>query len=731
MSFVSGVFRIAAICCIAPAGLLWAAKKPLTIDAIVEAHHDLGEPVVWAPDGRRFVHQNENRVYLYDVPSRSDKELFSLDALQKLAVEPPPAAVFGWQNRRVREEPVQWSPSGQELLLAVKGDLFLWRFSTGKAEQLTATAETEADPRISPDGKRVAFRRGHDLYSLEIATKGITQLTRDRSATLLNGELDWVYPEELDLGTAYWWSPDSRRIAYMQFDVANEFVYPQTQLTALRAQYEPERYPQAGTPNPVVRVGVVPVEGAEPQTVWLDLGKASECLIARVDWLRDSGSVAVQRANRIQNRLDLLVADAATGRSRTILTETDKYWINISDAYRFLSESDQFLWSSERDGHRHLSLYSVDGRERARLTQGDWEVESIAGVDQAHSLVYYVSNEGNPLENQLWRVGLDGGNKTRLSANNGVRTISMSPVADYYTEFFSNVTTPPATTIHAADGKQIAVLREYDRGVPDKYQLLPAEFVQLKAADGTTLYARLIRPAGFRQDRKYPAIVMVYGGPGVQSVRNVWSGATWERVMAQRGFVIWELDNRGTAGRGHAFETPLFRRFGKTELEDQQTGVRYLLAMGFVDPARIGVTGWSYGGYMTLNCLLNAPELFHAGFAGAPVTDWHNYDTIYTERYLGLPSENEAGYREGSAVTWADKLKNPLLIVHNMEDDNVLFQNTLQMAAALEAAGKQFSIIPYTEKTHGLYGPTRRHLYETMTEFFEKELTAADASATK
>lgn len=718
---MSGAFRLAAICCIAPAGLLWAAKKPLTIDALLETHRDAGGPAIWARDGRRFVHEEGNRIYLYDVPTRSDKELLSLEPLEKLAVEQPPAPVFGWQNRRVSEDRIQWSPSGQALLLSVKGDLFLWRFGTREAEQLTATAEAEADPKLSPDGARVAFRRGHDLYSIEIATKRVTQLTRDGSATLLNGQLDWVYPEELDIGTAYWWSPDSRTIAYMQFDVAREFVYPQTQLTALRALYEPERYPQAGTPNALVRAGVVPVEGAQPQTVWLDLGDPAS-LIARVDWLRDSRRIAVQRANRMQNRLDVLIADATTGASHIILTEADKYWINISDVYRFLPNSDEFLWSSERDGHRHLWLYSFDGQQRARLTEGDWEVESIAGVDEAHKFVYYVSNEGTPVENQLWRVGFDGANETRLSADNGVRAINMSPTAEYYTESFSNFTTPPRTTIHGADGRQLAVLREPDRNIEDKYELPPSEIVQVKASDGATLYARLIRPAGFHPGRKYPAIVMVYGGPGVQIVRNVWSGATWERLMAQRGFVIWELDNRGTARRGHAFETPLFRRFGKTELEDQKTGVRHLISMGFVDPQRIGVTGWSYGGYMTLNCLLNAPEIFRAGLAGAPVTNWRNYDTIYTERYLGLPSENEDGYRDSSAVNWADKLKGRLLIVHNIQDDNVLFQNTLQMSVALEDAGKQFSVIPYAQKTHGLYGPARRHLYETMTDFFEQAL---------
>jgi len=722
MSLSTGALRVAVVCFLASVDLLCAARKPVTIDDIVEARFDGGIQPIWAPDGKRFVYPRGDSICIYDVPARSGKELLSLAPLEKLAVEAPPAPVFGWQNRRIRDEPIQWSPSGEELLLAVRGDLFLWRFSTRQAEQLTATAETEADPKLSPDGTRVAFRRGHDLYSLEIATKSVTQLTRDGSPTLLNGELDWVYPEELDLGTAYWWSPDSHKIAYMQFDVSHEFVYPQTQLTDLRALYEPQRYPQAGTPNATVRVGIVGVESTEPQTVWLDLLDPADSLIARVDWLRDSQRIAVQRADRIQNRLDLLIGDVASGITHAVLTESDKYWINIGDVYRFLRNSDEFLWSSERDGHRHLWLYSMDGQPKARLTQGDWEVESISGVDEARKLVYYVSNEGTPLENQLCRVSFDGSSKTRLSTGDGVRSIDMSPTAEYYTESFSNVTTPMSTTIHSADGKQIAVLRQPDRSAEDEFDLLPTEFVRVKAADGATLYGRLIRPAGFRKHRKYPAIVMVYGGPGVESVRNVWSGASWEQVMAQRGYVIWELDNRGTIGRGHAFETPLFRQFGKVELEDQVAGVRYLLSMGFVDASRIGVTGWSYGGYMTLNCMLNAPDIFRAGFAGAPVTNWHNYDTIYTERYLGLPAENENGYREGSAVTWASRLKGRLMIVHDIEDDNVLFQNTLQMSVALENASKQFSIVPYPQKTHGVNGPVRRQLYESMTDFFDQSL---------
>jgi len=715
------MFRFTALCC-ALACTLLAAKKPITIDTLLEENEDRGGPAIWAPDGGRYVHTADEKVWLYDVPSKSDKELLSLEPLEKQAVEPSADGPFGWQNRRVREETIQWSDAGDALLLAVRGDLFLWRFSDHKAEQLTATAEAEADPRLSPDGARVAFRRGRDLYSLEIATKNVTQLTRGGSETLLNGQLDWVYPEELEIGTAFWWSPDSRRIAYMQFDISHEFIYPQTELTGLRAVYEPERYPQAGTPNATVRVGVVAVADPDPRTTWMQLGDTADALIARVDWTRDSRQLAIQRTNRVQNRLDLLMADSATGEAKPILSETDKCWINVSDVYRFLRGSDEFLWSSERDGHRHLWLYSLDGTVRARLTSGDWEVQRIAGVDEARKLVYYLSNEGSPIENQLWRVGFDGSGKTQISSGHGIRQIDMSPAAGHYTESFSSVSMPPVTTIHSADGKKVATLKESGRKCTGEYEVLPTEFVQVKASDGTILYARLIRPAGFQPGHKYPAIVVVYGGPGIQEVTNSWHEPSWDQMMAQRGFVIWQLDNRGAAGRGHAFETPLFRRLGKVELEDQVTGVRHLISLGFVDSARVGVYGWSYGGYMTLNCMLNAAGVFRAGLSGAPVTNWRNYDTIYTERYLGLPSENEEAYRESSAVTWADKLKGPLLIVHDFEDDNVLFQNTMQMAAALEDSDKQFAIVPYMGKTHGVFGAVRRQLYETMTDFFEREL---------
>ena len=706
---------------------LAAQKKPITIDTVLEqgrgGRGGGGGRVVWAPDGKRFAYLQENRVMLYDVAAKLDSELLSLEPLEKAAVPVPEAERFDWQNRRVSEDSLEWSASGKQLLLSVRGDLFLYSLDSEKWDQLTATAEPERDPKLSPDGTRVAFRRGHDLYTLEVASHAVTRLTDDGRPTLLNGELDWVYPEELDLGTAYWWSPDSRHIAYLQFDTAREFVYPQVALTGVRAVGEPERYPQAGTPNPNVHLGVVPATGGD--THWMDLGDPRGSLIARVYWTPDSSKLAVKRFNRVQNHLDLLLAEPGSGASHAILSEADPYWINNNDLFQFL-RNDDFIWGSERDGFQHLYLYSPEGKLRKRLTEGNWEVTELAGVDEARQKVYFVSTETSPLERQLYSIRLNGKDRERISQGAGTHSISMSPDASYYLDSFSSLTEPSSRVLHTVDGAEWAVYREANHKLTDEYDVLPTEIVTFKNSGGTLLYAHMIKPANFRTGVKYPAIVMVYGGPGAQSVRNAWSGANWDQVLAARGFVIWQVDNRGSKGRGHAFESPIYHRMGKTELDDQLDGIRYLLSQGFVDAARIGIYGWSYGGYMTLYSLLNAPETFRAGIAGAPVTNWRNYDTIYTERYMGLPSENAEGYEASSAATYADKLQSKLLMVHNFEDDNVLFQNTMQMADAFERAGKLFDMVIYPQKSHGVNGVYQKQLLEKTTEFFEKNLKAAD-----
>lgn len=701
---------------------LLAQQKPITIDTVMQQGYGrTTPPVVWAPDGRRFAYFQGGEIMLFDVAAKSERSLLSLGPLEKAAVPVAESRRFDWQNRRVSEDSLEWDHSGKRMLLSVRGDLFLFSLDTGTWEQLTATPEPERDPKLSPDGSRVAFRRTHDLYTLDLATRQLSRLTDDGSATLLNGELDWVYPEELDLSTAYWWSPDSKRIAYMQFDIARELVYPQVSLTGLRAFAEPERYPQTGTANADVHVGVVPALGGA--TRWMDLGETRDALIARVYWTPDSARLAIERMNRVQNHLDLLLADAGGGASHPILSESDPYWINQNNLFHFVGK-DEFLWGSERDGFLHLYLYSLDGQQHKRLTEGNWEVTDVAGVDEFHQKVYFVSTEASPLDRELYSVKLNGKDRARVSHQSGTHTISMGPTCEYYLDTFSSLKDPPRTDLYSIGGEKWAGFRAA-KPLPDEYALQPVDVVQLKAQDGKLLYGRMIKPANFRADEKYPAVVMVYGGPGEQTVVNAWEGANWDQVLAARGFVIWQLDNRGSAGRGHAFESPLYRRFGKTELADQLDGIQYLLAQGFVDRERVGIYGWSYGGFMTLYSLLNAPETFRAGIAGAPVTNWRNYDTIYTERYLGLPSENPEGYRASSPVDYAANLKSKLLIVHNIEDDNVLFQNTVQMIDALEGAGKLFDMVIYTDKTHGVTGPVRRQLLETLTDFFEKQLKQA------
>jgi dipeptidyl-peptidase 4 len=695
-----------------------AARKPVTIDDVASHHPAAPIAPVWSPDGKAFIYEEKGSIFLYPVADRKPKEWFRPDRLEKEARQPPRPQEFDWQNRRVSSASYQWFPDSQALLAAAGGDLFLVH-PNGQFDQITKTEIDEEDPKLSPDGKLVLYRSNSNLYLIDLATKRTRQLTSDGTATLLNGQLDWVYPEELDIHTATWWSPDSTQIAYLQFDVSHEFMYPQADLLGERAIAEPERYPQVGTPNANVRLGVVSAQGGD--THWMNLGSTANTLLARAGWLPDSSQLAVERFTRLQDKLELLFCNPSTGAVHTVLREQSKTWINVADNFFPLKSHPEFLWTSERSGFRHIYRYSNQGKLLGQLTGGDWEVAAIEAIDEEQQRVYYTSTEASPLEWQLYTVGFNGGEPTRLTKEEGTHSITANPAGTYYVDTFSSLTRPHETVLRAAAGEQTAVLKPADMAPLNEFDILPAEIVQVPAPDGTTLYARLIKPAGFRPGAKYPAIVNVYGGPGLQMVRNQWYEFD-AQLWANRGYVVWQLDNRGSTGRGHAFEEPIYREFGKQEVADQRLGVQHLVAMGFVDPNRIGITGWSYGGYMTIHSLLLAPDVFKVGVAGAPVTDWRNYDTIYTERYMGLPDQNKSGYDASSNVQNAGRLQGKLLIVHNLEDDNVLFQNTMQMANALEEAGKQYFLQLYPFKSHGIYGPLRKTMLQAMADFFDTHL---------
>jgi dipeptidyl-peptidase-4 len=712
--------RLLGLLMAAPLAAVCAQKKPVDIAAVAAAA-DASEPsIIWAPEGDRFVWIENGDVWGCDASNGKREKIADLRGPEARAVKGPRPVAFQWENRRVREQRLQWFPDGNRLLLYEGGDLFLWNFTAGQWVQLTATAAEERDPRPSPDGKHIAFRRDSDLYSLDIENGTTIRLTNDGTATVWNGKLDWVYPEELELGRAYWWSPDSRSIAYLQFDVSRELLHPHVDLLPPRAVFEPQRYPKAGTPNADVRLGVV--SGAGGPTRWMDLGETRDSLLARVAWMPGAKSIVAQKLNRVQNRLDLLAVDVESGSSRVLLRESDPAWVNLNDTLEFLPGMRQFVWSSERSGFRHLYLYGVDGQLQRALTQGQWEVIKTEGIDPAGEWLYYTGAAAGPLERQLYRLRLPDGDSQRVTRAAGVHETSLSPSGRYYLDRHSSLIQPPRRTLYNTSGGGGTVFSNADAAAGETYELLPVEIVEVAGQQGPVLYARLIRPAGFRKGAKYPAVVFVYGGPHGQKILNSWMGLSWEQALAHRGFVVWQLDNRGTNGRGHAFETGLHRRLGAQELADQRRGLEHLLAMGFVDRARVGIYGWSYGGFMTLYAMLHASELFRAGIAGAPVTDWRNYDTIYTERYLGLPQENEEGYRLSSPVHFASQLKGALLLAHNFEDDNVLFQNTMQMVNALNEAGKQYELRVYAQKAHGVTGRARRHMWIGFVEFLERNL---------
>lgn len=698
-----------------------AQKKTVTLEDIAMPAAGVSGSIRWAPAGDRFAITEKGILSVYNVKTGKQRDVIAIGKLEAAAAPTTPPETTDWTNRRVSQRDIQWFADSRHLLVYAAGDLFIVDGDKGSFETLLSTPDYERDPKLSPDNKYVSFRRGHDLYVIDVKTKAVAQLTSDGTPTLLNGELDWVYPEELELNTAHWWSPDSRWVAYLQFDVSREPVFPQVSLLNPHGVLEPERYPKAGDPNAGVRLGVVSATGGT--TKWIDLGSPYDNLVARVVWSPNSQEVLAERLNRLQNKLDLLLANIPTGAVRTVLHEEDKYWINVRSEPVFLAPGNQFLWASERTGYRHLYIYGIDGKQRAQLTSGEWEVDRIIGADENTQRVFYTSTEASPIERQLYSISFDGSGKRRLTTGAGTHAASFSPNGAYYMEDYSSVASPTRSTLCTVDGREVSVYRDADRAALGQYDLQPVENVTMKTADGTTLYAHLIKPSGFEAGHKYPAVVLIYGGPDVQAVTNSWAGVTWAQVLAQKGFVIWQLDNRGSKGRGHAFESVIYHNMGERELSDQKEGIQYLVSLGFVDPSRIGMEGWSYGGFMTLYAVTHAPGLLRAAIAGGPVSNWRDYDSIYTERYMGLPEENAAAYRASSPAEAAAEMGDTkLLILHNIEDDNVHFQNSVQMASALENAGKTFFMVVYPEKQHGVTGAPHRQMLNETTKFFEDNL---------
>ena len=699
----------------------------LTIDRIY-GHANAGSPltgaIVWAPDGKRLAFletrnsRNENSTELWALDTSSGERTLLISA-EKLESILAPAT----EDAAVSRHPVpefMWAPSGDALLFKQRTSLLWFDLKKQSARVLASGKQILADAKISPDGKYVSFLRDHNIWLVGVAEGKQRPFTTDGSEEIRKGELDWVYPEELEIYSAYWWAPDSSRIAFLEMDERRVSQFPLVDFKSFTGEPELQRYPVAGGSNPVVRVLVGAISGGEPRVI--DTGANTDIYIPRVDWLPDSRRLAIQRLSRSQTELDLLVADAIRGTSSTLLTEQDQYWINVSDDLRFFKDG-RFLWSSERSGYRHLYLYDSSGKQLAQLTKGDWEVTHLDALREANGWIYFTATQKSPLERHLYRVSLSGDTLTRLTKEDGTHSVQMSPGNDFYVDTYSNVSTEPRQILYHADGERVATIGGNENSAQElsRFHLSPVEFFSVRSHDGVLLNAFLIKPPGFDPAHKYPVLVYTYGGPHAQVVVNAWRGETflWHQMMAQKGYVILALDNRGSAGRGHLFEEPIHFRFGAQELSDQRDGIVWLQKQPWVDTKRIGICGWSYGGHMVLHAMFEAANVFKAGFAGGPVTDWHYYDSIYTERYLGLPQRNIANYKESSPVDNAERLKGKLLIAHATGDDNVHYSNTLALVDDMIRDGKYVEVIAVPCRGHTIDDSTaRRMVWQRVTQFF-------------
>jgi dipeptidyl-peptidase-4 len=592
--------------------------------------------------------------------------------------------------------------------------------------QLMRRGQPAVAPGYSPDFTKYAYSKDYDIRIYDLATKKEQSLTAGGSEELMNGKTDWVYPEELSQREAFWWSPDGQKIAFLQFDERAVYNYPiihemtPDHKPAFEANLELERYPKSGEPNPTVKLFIIDLAAKKPVEVRTESGP--DIYITRVAWRRDGTELFFQRLNRLQNRLELKAAHPETGEVRTILVEEEECFINLHDDFRQLADNTHFLWSSERTGWRHLYLYDFVGNLVSALTRGDWEADGVTFVDEKNKWVYFTIADNFGLDAHFGRVRLDGTKLTRLTAEPGTHRVSIDPAGRYYLDSFSSLTQPPVTNLYQADGKLIRRVASTNIDKVRELGLQEPELVKLKAADDKTdVYGILFKPADFSPEKKYPLFVQVYGGPSHRN-GNSYQTAGPKAQLAQLGYLVWELDGRGTTRRGKKFLTETYLKFGQVDVDDQAAGVKQLRERPYIDGSRVGMTGGSYGGYMTCMSLLRYPDVYSVGMAASSVTDWHNYDSIYTERYMRRPEQNKDGYEKGSATTYAKNLKGNLLLVHGTIDNNVHIGNSIQLIDALEKEGKDFEVMFYPENRHGIRGFNAEHLGKLRMEYFLRHL---------
>ncbi|MDT7780834.1 MAG: dipeptidyl-peptidase 4 [Acidobacteriota bacterium] len=722
------------VCC--PA-LVRAQDKLLTVEDIFDPVKKVnfnGTPskdIEWLKDGEHFLQSKKegDTTLLLRVDARTGEAVPFFDASKmEAALARLPAISRDEARKLAHADSYHLNPSQTALLLNFNLDLIYYELNSKTAARLTTDPEEETEEDFSPDGRMVSFVRKGDLYVVDLSTRHERRLTKTGSETTLNGRLDWVYEEEVygrGNKRGYWWSPDSQRIAYLSIDEKPVHNFPIVDHIPRGQVLEDTPYPLAGDPNPLVRLGVV--DAKEGDTRWVDTSAYTEpqdFLIVRVSWSPDSARVVYQAQNREQTFLDLNAVDVRTGRTTRLFQEKTKAWVEaFDDNPRWLKDG-SFLWRSERTGWLHIYHYAADGKLIKQLTDGAWEVRGLDSVDEQGAWIYFHGTEHSHIAEHVYRVRLDGTGLTRLTQTEGSHDPSFNPTATLFIDKWSDINTPTQVRLFGADGTQVRVVDENRVAALGQYKLGRAEFMQVKTRDGFPMEALMIRPPDFDPSKKYPVVEFTYSGPHAPQVKNEWGKSTymWHQLLAQKGYIVWYCDNRAASGKGAESAWVSYKNFGPRELRDLEDGLSYLKTLPYVDGSRIGIWGWSFGGYMTTYALTHSKQ-YKLGIAGGTVADWANYDSIYTERYMLTPEHNPEGYKAGSPLAAAANLSGKLLLIHGAIDDNVHLANTIQLVYAFEKAGKQFDLMLYPKSRHGVTDPLLvRHMRQMMTDFIVANL---------
>jgi dipeptidyl-peptidase-4 len=723
-----------------PAAARAQQQRELTIEDIFDPAKRInfsGSPpsnLVWTSDGEHYLQSKGGGGFvgrgvesfttpLVKVNARTGEAVPFFDASKmEAALSKLPGVSAGDARQLAQRDTYHFNPQQTAVLINFGDDLFYYVLNSTTAVRLTNGPEEEFEEDFSPDGRLVSFIRGNNLYVVDVATGRERALTSTGGEKTLNGRLDWVYEEEVygrGNKRGYWWSPDSTRIAFLSLDEKPVHIFPVVDHIPRRQVVEETPYPLAGDPNPLVRLGVVAAAGGAAKWVDTSMYEPADFLLVRVGWSPDSRRLLYQAQNREQTFLDLNAADAETGRTAKLFREKTPAWVEpFDDNPRWLKDG-SFLWRSERSGWSHLYHYAADGHLIKQVTDGKWEMRGLDGVDEAAGWVYFHGTEHSHISEQVYRVRLDGTGLTRLTKVEGNHRASFNPNATLFIDYWSDINTPTRVYLFSSDGADVRVIDENRVEALKQFRLGAPEFMQVKTRDGFVMEAMMIRPPDFDPSKKYPVLEFTYSGPHAPQVRNAWGATTymWHQLLAERGYIVWYCDNRTASGKGAESAWPVYKNFGVLELRDLEDGLSYLKSLPYVDGSRIGLWGWSFGGFMTSYALTHS-QSYKLGIAGGTVSDWANYDSIYTERYMLTPQHNPEGYRVSSPTGAAANLHGKLMLLHGAIDDNVHLANTLQLAYALQKADREFRLMLYPKSRHGVTDPLLvKHMRQMMTDF--------------